>query len=103
MAVPLEQAKATRNAANEAFRVQLAQIQEDLAARGIGGRLVDRAGAAMADAAEVASEHKGVVAGTIGAIALWFLRGPIIRLVSQLWSGDEDQEETEEERKAEDD
>lgn len=100
MALPLEQAKATRNAANMAFRQQLAQIQEDLAARGIGGRIVDRAGEAAANAAEVANEHKGIVAGTVGAIALWFLRGPIIRLVSQLWSGDD---EPGEERKSEDD
>lgn len=89
MATQLEIAKATRNAAHEAFQDQLLQIQEDLAARGIGGRIADRAGEAMAEAADVASEHKGVIAGTIAALALWVLRGPIIRLIGRWWSDDD--------------
>jgi hypothetical protein len=93
MAMPLEQAKAARNAAHNAFETQVTQVQEDLAARGIGGRIADRAGEAMADAAEVANENKGVVAGTIAAIILWALRGPIVRIVSDLW--DDEDEETE--------
>ncbi|MBW8755463.1 MAG: hypothetical protein JF595_15225 [Sphingomonadales bacterium] len=99
MAMALDEAKAARNAAHEAFRLQLAQVQEDLSARGIGGRIADRAGEAIADAADVAGEHKGVVAGTIAALALWLLRGPIIHLLSRLW--DDDGEETE--RNADDD
>jgi hypothetical protein len=90
MALPLEQARAERNAAQEALQTRVAQVQEDLAVRGIGGRIIDRAGEAVAEAAEVANENKGVVAGTLAAIALWVLRGPIIRLASQLWS-DEDE------------
>ncbi|MEJ5975796.1 hypothetical protein WG901_04070 [Novosphingobium sp. PS1R-30] len=98
MALPLEQAKAERNAAYSAFQNQLAQVQEDLAMRSIGGRIADRASEAMADAAEVANENKGVIAGTIGAIILWFLRGPIINLVAGLWADDDETE-----RKADDD
>jgi hypothetical protein len=95
MTQALEQAKATRNAAHRTFKTQVAQLQEDIAARGIGGRVVDRAGEAMADAAEVASENKGIVAGTIAVLALWFMRGPIIRMVSKFWTdgGDEDDRE----------
>lgn len=98
MALPLEQAKAERNAAHRAFQSQLAQVQEDLSMRSIGGRMADRAGAVLVEAGEVASENKGVVAGTIAAIALWFLRGPIIRLVASFWADADDTE-----RKAEDD
>lgn len=86
----LEQAKAARNAAHRAFHGQLAQLQEDLAARGIGGRIVDRAGEAIAEAAEVANENKGVVAGTVAALAAWFLRGPIINLIGRVLAGDEE-------------
>lgn len=84
MALPLDQAKTARNAAHEIFEAQLAQVQEDLAARGIGGRIADRAGEVAAQTAEVASEHKGVIAGTFAAIALWIFRDPIIRLVDRL-------------------
>lgn len=101
MTQALEQAKATRNATHRAFKMQVAQLQEDIAARGIGGRVVDRAGEAMAEAAEVASEYKGIVAGTIAVLALWFMRRPIIRTVSKFWTDDGNADETE--RKSEDD
>jgi hypothetical protein len=90
MALSLEQAKSARNAAQRAFRMQLAQVQEDLEARGIGGRIADRAGDAIHEAAEVANEHKGVVAGTIAALTAWLLRGPIIRLLGHYWPGEDD-------------
>lgn len=92
MAPPLDQAKAARNAAHEIFEAQLTQVREDLAARGIGGRIADRAGEMAAEAAEVANEHKGVVAGTFAAIALWVFRDPIIRLIDRLWSNGEETE-----------
>jgi hypothetical protein len=101
MTQALEQAKATRNAAQRAFKTQVAQLQQDIAARGIGGRVVDRAGEAMADAAEVASEYKGILAGTIAVLALWFMRGPIIRSVARFWAEDDNEDETE--RTSEDD
>lgn len=86
MPLPLEQAKAARNDAYEAYRQQLAQVQEDFAARGIGGRIADRAGEALADAAEVANENKGVIAGTFAALLLWLLRGPIIEMLGRFWA-----------------
>lgn len=92
MADPLEQAKALRNAAHDAFQLQLAQVQEDLTARGIGGRIADSAGEVIAEGIEVAKDHKGVVAGTIAALGIWVLRGPIINLLGRLLP---DGEETE--------
>jgi len=97
MGEALEQAKIARNAAHDAFQQQLAQIRADLAARGIGGRIADRAGEAMVDAAEVANENKGIIAGTFAALVVWFLRGPIIGLLARFWqSGDEDNENDDE-------
>lgn len=99
----LEQAKIARNAAHDAFQLQLTQLREDLAARGIGGRIADRAGEALSDAAEVANENKGIIAGTLTAVAIWFLRGPIINLVAKLWSDGEDGDDGEEDERNDDD
>lgn len=96
MARPLEQAKAARNAAHEAFQAQLAQVREDLSARGIGGRIADRAGEMAAETADVANEHKGVIAGTFAAIALWVFRDPIIKLVGRLRSDSEEKKKNSE-------
>ena len=95
MTQSLEQAKATRNEAHRAFKMQVAQLQQDIAARGIGGRVVDRASEALAEAAEVASENKGIVAGTVSLLALWFMRRPLIRLVSKFWADDDTEDQTE--------
>lgn len=84
----LEQAKAARNTTHKAFRAQLAQVQEDLAVRSVGGRIVDRAAEAAGEAVDVASAHKAIVAGTIAAVAAWFLRGPVIRQIRR-WIGNE--------------
>ena len=97
--ISLRQAKAARNHAHKAFQTQLLQVKEDLAARGIGGRIVDRTGEAVADAAEIASAHKGIVAGIVAALAVWLLRGPIIALMLGLWyHEDEDEDKDELER-----
>jgi hypothetical protein len=95
MTQSLEQAKATRNEAHRAFKLQIAQLQQDIAARGIGGRVVDRASEAVAGAAEVANENKGIVAGTITLLALWFMRHPIIRMVSKFRADDDPEDQTE--------
>lgn len=73
--------RTTRNAARSLFDTRLAQIKGDLAARGIGGRLADKAKAdALALAQEslaVAKESKGIIAATAGALLLWAFRNPI--------------------------
>jgi hypothetical protein len=95
----LELAKANRNAAHVAFRLRLEQVQEDLAARGVGGRIADRAGEAVSEAAEMASEHKAVIAGTLAALAVWFLRRPLVQWVAGLLSDiDADEQEKEQPR-----
>lgn len=86
MANRLERAKAARNAAHQAVLDQIAQVRTDLAARGVGGRIVDRAGESLNAAKDVARAHKGIVAGTLGLVTLWVLRKPIIAMGTLLWA-----------------
>ena len=83
-----ENARKDRNAAHAAFRSQLAQVRADLAARSVGGRVADRISQTAADIADeavtVADENRAVVAGTVAALAAWFLRKPIIRGISAM-------------------
>ena len=86
-------ARAARNAARERFESHLAQVRGDLEARGIGGRIADKIGADAAavidEGIEIVDQNRGIVAGTIVALALWFLRNPIITWIDAML-GDED-------------
>ncbi len=75
-------ARAARNAARAAFDTRLASVRQDVEARGVGGRIADKAAdealQAFELARDVADENKGVIAGTLAALALWFLREPLL-------------------------
>jgi hypothetical protein len=81
-AAQLAQARAARDAARKQFDGRLAQVKQDLAARGVGGRIADQftsdTMSALQQSLRIAEAEKGIVAGTIAALALWFLRHPII-------------------------
>ncbi len=85
----LAEDRATRNAARAVHDANLAQVKADLAARGVGGRIAAKAkGDALelaGEALSVAKESKGIIAGTLGALALWFLRGHVIALAQCLF------------------
>lgn len=89
----LAQDREVRDAAHRLFRTRIEALREDLHARGIGRRLV--AGAAreareaLDEAVEIASENKGVVAGTALALALWLFRNPIIAMVHGLFGAND--------------
>ena len=89
-----EDLREARNAARSALNARIAHVKSDLAARGIGGRIADaatqEAKAGLAIAADVASESKGIIAGTVAALALWFLRNPIIAWLDALLSSEDD-------------
>lgn len=89
----LRKDRALRNAAKSNFDANTAQVRADLAARGVGGRIVDiatgKAKAAASEAVDIANENRGVVAATLGALALWLARKPILSLFSRE-QGDED-------------
>ena len=82
LARELEQARDQRDEARDAFQSGLRMVGGDIETRGIGGRIADRLGNeardTFEDAMDVARESKGVIAGTAAALALWFLRQPII-------------------------
>lgn len=78
----LAKARDARDGAKARFDAQLAQLRGDPAEQTLGERVAKRIGddakAVMHRALDVASESKGIIAGTIAALALWFLRHPII-------------------------
>lgn len=90
----LELARIERAAAWENFEVKLAQVQDDLAERGVGGRIADRVGESAREtfdhALEVADENPGIIAGTMAALLLWILRNPLIDLAKSRFANDEE-------------
>jgi hypothetical protein len=87
----LEHAREARNSARAAFDARLGKVKSDLETRGVGGRIADKIGEEASDAFDqalnVAKESKGVIAGTVAALALWFLRHPIIAWADGLIEG----------------
>ena len=89
----LAEARQARDAARATFDANLAQVKDDLAARGVGGRVADRLGedarTVLGEALDIAGESKGVIAGTVAMLALWFLRQPIIAWVAGMIQDDD--------------
>lgn len=89
--------RTTREAALSAFNANLAQVRTDLEARGIGGRIADQASmevrAGIDEALAIADDNKGIVAATIAALALWFLRIPLIAGLRSLLDDEKTDEE----------
>lgn len=99
LAQQVHETRRARDATRAIFDARLAQVRQDLDARGIGGRIADRLGDEARDlfhdALEVADESKGVIAGTVGALGLWALRKPIIAWILALLEDDAGDEDTE--------
>ena len=80
--------KAMRDGSKAAFDTRLSDVKQDLATRGIAGRVADevadRARMVFDEGVDVVQKHPGAVAGTIAALALWILRNPIISGVEKL-------------------
>lgn len=79
--------RANRKAARVLFDRRLAQVKQDLAARGIGGRIAAKAkGDALAVADEalaLAKDNKGLIAASLAALAAWAFRKPLIGLIAR--------------------
>lgn len=84
----LKDALRQRNQAKQRFMGDIDQVRADVAARGVGGRISDKAVATGADvieeAVEIANANRGVIAGTIAALGLWLFRNPLIAFAGQL-------------------
>jgi len=87
----LAEARAARDEARAEYDASLAQLRGDPVQQTIGERVTDRlkedAKAALHQALDVASESKGIIAGTVAALALWFMRYLIIAWVRHLQGG----------------
>lgn len=87
----LELARATRDAARDAFDARLEALRGDPEAETIASRLISRLGRdarnSLDQALDVASESKGIIAATLAALALWLLRHPILDLIADLRAG----------------
>jgi hypothetical protein len=96
----LESDRATRDAARGAFDLRLAQVRQDVDARGIGGRIADKitedAFDVIDEAVEIADSNRGVIAGTIAAVAIWIFRHPIIAWIEGLMEAKHEEEASDE-------
>ena len=79
--------RTARDAARAVFDAHYRELKADLDQRGLGGRIADeaieQARELFDEAVAVAEEHPGAIGGTIAALALWFLRNPIIGWIEQ--------------------
>jgi hypothetical protein len=94
----LAKARDARDGAKAEFDASLAQLRGDPAEQTLGGRVAERVGddakAVMHQALDVASESKGIFAGTIALLALWFLRHPIIAWAGHMLGEQAEESET---------
>lgn len=84
----LREDRALRDAAKETFDSNVAQVKADFEARGIGGRIADKATNDVKEVAlqavEIADQNRGIVAGTVAALAVWFARKPLRRFAASV-------------------
>ena len=78
-----------REAARQLVDTGVEQVKADLSARGIGGRIKDtvikETDEAVATGIDVVSENKAVLAGTFSVLLVWWLRGPLGRLLGRIF------------------
>ena len=81
----LREDRMLRDAARAMVEADVAYLRASLAGRSIPNRIADRIGEgahdAMDEAAELATEHKGLIAAAVAALILWLARHPLINLV----------------------
>lgn len=86
--------RANRKAARGLFDGRLAQVKADLAARSVPGRIkataTDEVVKGIEQGVTIAKDSKGIVAGTVAALALWFLREPLLAWGQRLFAGKQD-------------
>lgn len=80
----LREDRMLRDAARAMLDADVAYLRSSLAGRSIPSRIADRIGEGATDALDEATEfaerHRGVVAGLLAAVILWFARHPLIGL-----------------------
>lgn len=85
----VDAARDARNTARSRLRGRFSAVKGGYAEKGIGARLGEqvtgRIKGAGKDIGEVASESKGVIAGTAALLGLWLARRPILSLGERWW------------------
>lgn len=76
--------RALRNRAWAVLEEQLEQVRADLSARGVAARVVEEAREVADAGVSMARAHKGIVAGTIGALTVWVFRDHILRGIKEI-------------------
>lgn len=78
----LAEDRQNRTSARGLFDRRLAQVKQDLSARSVPARVKakarDEAFKAIDLGVDVAKESKGIIVATLGAVALWAFRKPLI-------------------------
>lgn len=76
--------KYLRDSARALVEADIQHLRTDIARRGIGARIFDRAkeGAVdlYEDAVDIAEDNKGALAALVAAVLVWFARNPILSL-----------------------
>ncbi|MEO7247313.1 MAG: hypothetical protein ABIW31_02575 [Novosphingobium sp.] len=89
VADPVTAARMERDAALSTVTSSYARLRGELAEKSIGRRVAEdvanKAKASAAEVVEIAVENKGVVAGTVGALAIWFARKPLAEHAVKAW------------------
>ena len=93
----LAQDKAVRDAALAVFQADFGFIKEDMAARGVGGRIADRLGDSALDmvdeAVDYAESNRGRIAAGVAAAVMWFARAPILNGLADIFGLEDDDAE----------
>lgn len=99
-ATRLAEDKALRDAARGLLDHDIARVKTALAERSIPARAMARATDGAADVleqvAEAAGQHKGAIAATVGAVALWLARHPLLALLDDREPGETNETDPEE-------
>lgn len=81
----LREDRVVRDAARAIVEADVTNLRASLAGRSIPNRIADRIGEgahdALDEAAELATEHKGLTAAAVAALILWLARQPLIALL----------------------
>ena len=89
--------KYLRDSARALVNADIQHLKADLAHKGVGERVLDRAkeGAIdlYEDAVEMADDNKGALAALVAAVIVWFARHPIMSAFGFDNSEDEDEDE----------
>lgn len=84
LADQLREDRAMRDAARELVKTDIAYLKGEFGSKSIGARVADRVTDGATDlyeeAAELASDNKGILIALLAAVGLWFARNPLMEL-----------------------